>query len=214
MFPESLDSMRVLAFEEQTRYLSKTSQPLRDIAEIMLNAGMGPEEVFRIRVENIDIQQKTIFNPFGKTQAARRTIPVTDDLLALLRRRMKRSRELDRPFLFPSRHNVQKPIGSVKKAHRSAATRAKIKGHFRLYDLRHTFATQTVASGADLPTLSSLLGHASILMTMRYVHPAADQKCGAIEKYEKFRAEGIINATIREQSNRIPTEITTLGRVN
>jgi len=84
IFPESLDSIRVLAFEEQTRYLSKTSQPLRDIAEIMLNAGMGPEEVFRIRVENIDIQQKTIFNPFGKTQAARRTIRVTDDLLALL----------------------------------------------------------------------------------------------------------------------------------
>ena len=127
---------------------------------------------------------------------------------------MKHSRELDRPFLFPSRHNVQKAIGSVKKAHRSAATRAKIKGHFRLYDLRHTFATQTVASGADLPTLSSLLGRASILMTMRYVHPAADQKCGAIEKYGKFRAEGIINATIRKQSNRIPTEITTLGRVN
>ncbi len=127
---------------------------------------------------------------------------------------MKHSRELDRPSLFPSRHNVQKAIGSVKKAHRSAATRAKIKGHFRLYDLRHTFATQTVASGADLPTLSSLLGRASILMTMRYVHPAAEQKRAAIEKYEKFRAEGIVNAIIHEQSHKIPIEVTTLGRVN
>ena len=77
---------------------------------------------------------------------------------------------------FPRHHNNQKPIGSVKKAHRASTLRAGIKGHFRLYDLRHTFATRAVASGADLPTLSALLGHASILMTMRYVHPAAEQK--------------------------------------
>jgi integrase len=92
--------------------------------------------------------------------------------------------------------------------------RAKIKGHFRLYDLRHTFATQAVASGTDLPTLSSLLGHASILMTMRYVHPAAEQKRGAIEKFEKFRSEGIINAAVAKQSQAVPTEVTTVERVN
>jgi integrase len=180
----------------------------------MLNTGMRPEEVFRIRVENIDLQQKTIFNPFGKTKAARRTVPLTDDLLALPRRRMKRSTALGTPFVFPSRHDVQKPIGSVKRAHRSAATRAKSKGYFRLYDLRHTFATQAVASGADLPTLSSLLGHASILMSMRYVHPAAKQKRGAIEKFEKFCSEGIINAAMTKQSHRVPTKVTTVERVN
>jgi site-specific recombinase XerD len=54
-----------------------------------------------------------------------------------------------------------------------------------------TFATRAVASGADLPTLTSLLGRASILMTMRYVHPAAEQKRMAMEKFERFRAEGI-----------------------
>lgn len=40
MFPEPLDSMRVLTFEEQAAYLGKASQPLRDIAEIMLDTGM------------------------------------------------------------------------------------------------------------------------------------------------------------------------------
>ena len=213
MFREPLDSMRVVAFEEQVRYLSQASQPLRDIAEIILNTGMRPEEVFRMRVENIDFQQKTIFNPFGKTKAARRTVPLTEDLVALLRRRVNRAIGLETPFVFSSPHNFQKPIGSVKKAHRSAAQRAKIEGHFRLYDLRHTFATQAVASGTDLPTLSSLLGHASILMTMRYVHPAAEQKRGAVEKFEKFRAEGILNAVIAKQSG-VPTKVTTVEHVN
>jgi integrase len=52
MFREPLDSMRVITFEEQAAYLSKASQPLRDIAELMLDTGMRPEEVFRIRLEN------------------------------------------------------------------------------------------------------------------------------------------------------------------
>ena len=102
----------------------------------------------------------------------------------------------------------------MKKAHRAAAERAEIKQHFRLYDLRHTFATRAVASGADLPTLSALLGHASIQMTMRYVHPAAEQKRLAIEKFERFRAQGIISAAAAQESHGVPTKVTTVERVN
>lgn len=214
MFEEPLDAMRVITFEEQATYLSETSQPLRDIAEVMLDTGMRPEEVFRIRLENIDFKQRTIFNPFGKTKAARRTIPATDNVLSLLKNRAKAAEGMGAPFLFPSPNDSQKPIGSVKKAHRAAARRAKITGHFRLYDLRHTFATRAVASGADLPTLSALLGHATIQMTMRYVHPAAEQKRLAIEKFEKFRAEGIIDAAAVQQSHGVTTKSTTVPLVN
>jgi integrase len=142
MYREPLDSMRVITFGEQTTYLSKASQPLRDIARVMLYTGMRPEEVFRMQVENIDFKQNTVLNPFGKTKAARRIIPLTDDLLAMLKARVKQATGKGTPFVFVSRKDEQKPIGSVKKAHRSAVIRAKIKGHFRLYDLRHTFATR------------------------------------------------------------------------
>lgn len=163
MFREPLDAMRVITFSEQAAYLSEASLPLRDIARVMLDTGMRPEEVFRMRVENIDLKERTIFNPFGKTKAARRTIPLTNDLIVVLQGRIRQAVEKETPYVFPSRHNLQRPIGSVKKAHRSAASAAKIKGHFRIYDLRHTFATRAVAAGTDLPTLSSLLGHASLL---------------------------------------------------
>ena len=214
MFREPLDSMRVLSFEDQAAYLSETSQPLCDIAKVMLDSGMRPEEVFRMRIENIDFRQRTIFNPFGKTKAARRTIPMTDELFFLLRARVKRANDLETPFVFPSPYDVQKPIGSVKKAHSAAVDRAKIKPRFRLYDLRHTFATRAVASGTDLPTLSALLGGASIQMTMRYVHPAADQKRAAIERFEKFRAAEMIAAAAARQSLGVTTKVTTLDRAN
>ncbi|MGA7919929.1 MAG: site-specific integrase, partial [Candidatus Acidiferrales bacterium] len=214
MFRQPLDAMRVITFDEQQNYLAEASQPLRDIAAIMLDTGMRPEEVFRITVENIDFKQKAIFNPFGKTEAARRTIPMTDDVSSLLKRRVKESEKLVTPFVFPSPHNVQKPIASVKKAHRAAANRAKVTGHFRLYDLRHTFATRAAAADMSLPTLAAILGHTSIQMTMRYVHPAAEEKRQAMQKFEKFRAEGIIGAAAAIQSHGVPTKVTTLERVN
>lgn len=214
MFREPLDSMRVISFEEQAAYLAEASQPLHDIAKIILDTGMRPEEVFRMRVENLDFKLKAIFNPHGKTKAARRTIPMTDDARSLLELRVKEATKLGTPYVFPSPHYVQRPIGSVKKAHSAAAERANIKRHFRLYDLRHTFATRAVASGTDLPTLSSLLGHASILMTMRYVHPAAEQKRTAMEKFEKFRAEGTFAAATLQLNQRVTTKVTTMERIN
>jgi integrase len=113
-------------------------------------------------------------------------------------------------------HDIQKPIGSVKKAHQTAMKRAKIKRHFRLYDLRHTFATRAVASRLDLPTLSALLGHASIQMTMRYVHPAAEQKRVAIQEFDKFNTEGIVAAATAaaQQNQRVTTKVTTAERIN
>jgi integrase len=205
--------MRVITFKEQAAYLSKASQPLRDIAKVMLETGMRSEEVFRIRNENIDFKQKAIFNPFGKTKAARRTIPMTDDVLSLPRRRVNESTKKETPFVFASPCDLQKPIGSVKKAHKSAAKKAEIKGHFGLYDLRHTFATRAVATGADLPTLSAILGHASIQMTMRYVHPAEEQKRLAIKKFERFSGQGVVDAAAARQSHGVPTKVTTVERV-
>jgi integrase len=112
-------------------------------------------------------KQMTIFNPFGKTKAAGRPIPMTDNVSSRLKRRVKEAERLATPFAFPSAHDVQMPIGSMKKAHQTAMYRAKIEGRFRLYDLRHTCATRAAASDMNLPTLAAILGYTNIQMTMR-----------------------------------------------
>jgi integrase len=189
--------MRVITFEEEITYLAKASQPLKDIATVILDTGLRPEECFRIRVEHLDFVARTIFNPFGKTKAARRRVTMTADVFAILKDRAKVA---NGPFIFPSKSGSDSPIGSVRKAHDLAVERAGVEDHFRLYDLRHTFATRAVAGGVDLPTLSAMLGHTSIQMTMRYVHPAEEQKKIATGKLEAFRIAGIVEAIEKSRS--------------
>jgi integrase len=184
--------------------MARASQPLKDIAQIILDMGLRPEEVFRIRLENLDFAGATIFNPFGKTKATRRKVTMTADVKDLLKMRAKKAKG---PFVFPSKHDPNGQIGSVRKAHDRAVERAGIPEHFRLYDLRHTFATRAVAAGVDLPTLSAILGHTSIRMTMRYVHPAEEQKKIAAGKVESFRLAGIVEAAGRQG---VPTILTTV----
>ena len=196
---------RVVSFEEEIAYMSEASQPLKDIAQIILDTGLRPEEAFRIRVQSLDFSAGTIFNPFGKTKAAQRKVTMTAAVRELLKRRAKIAKG---EFVFPSKNDPNRPIRSVRKAHDRSVERAGITDHFRLYDLRHTFATRAAAANVSLPTLSAMLGHTNIQMTMRYVHPAKEQKRLAAGKLETFRLNGIIEAI--EKSQRVPTKVTTV----
>jgi hypothetical protein len=62
---------------------------------------MRSNEIVRIEVENIDFKQMTILTPFGKTKAARRSIPMTDNVSSRWKRRVKEGESLTMPFVFP-----------------------------------------------------------------------------------------------------------------
>jgi integrase len=196
---------RIVSVEEEQRYTAAASQPLSDIARIILDTGMRPEEVFRIEWANVDLAQRTMVNPFGKTRAARRKLTMTEEAWTILRKRVGSSTGR---YVFPSPDNPARPIGSVRKAHDGAVRRAKIQPEFRLYDLRHTYASRAVMAGVDLPTLGALLGHTTIQMTMRYVHPAEEHKREAAKKIESYKALSAIR--LAERSQGVPTISTTV----
>ena len=55
--------------------------------------------------------------------------------------------------------------------------------HLKFHGLRHTFATQLIASKADVKTVSAILGHSNIATTLNtYVHPSRDDKRNALSK--------------------------------
>ena len=184
LLPENNEQMRVLSFDEEQKYLSAASQPLKDLAILMLETGMRPDEVSRITKGNIHLNEGYIFNPYGKTKAAKRRIPLTNRAADVLRERIKKA---EGDYIFPHKDDPSRSMIKVNHAHDGARQRAGLD-YFRLYDLRHTFATRAVQSGVDLVTLAALLGHSKIQMVMRYAHPMAEHQVGAIRKLESYTA--------------------------
>lgn len=62
---------------------------------------------------------------------------------------------------------------------RGALRKGGIQG-FHFHDLRHTFASHCVMAGIDITTVSKLLGHKSLTMTLRYSHLAPDHLQNAV----------------------------------
>jgi integrase len=58
---------------------------------------------------------------------------------------------------------------NLNRAWYPALKRAGIE-NFHFHDLRHTFASRFMMGGGDLYSLSKLMGHKSLAMTMRYAH--------------------------------------------
>jgi len=53
--------------------------------------------------------------------------------------------------------------------------------------LRHTFATRCIEAGVDIKSLSEMLGHANVNITLnRYVHSSFEQKREGINKLERY----------------------------
>jgi integrase len=180
--------MRIVSHEEQQRFLAAANSLLGDVATLIVETGMRPEEVFTITKENVHLDRYYLFVPSGKTPFARRNVPLTDATINILKRRLA---EAKGPFLFPQRGDPDKPLTTVRKAHQEALREANIDPPFRLYDLRHTFGSRSAMAGVDLPTLKELMGHSDISTTMRYVHPTPEHKREAVRKLERYNLEQV-----------------------
>jgi integrase len=74
----------------------------------------------------------------------------------------------------------------VKKSFSAACRKAGITD-FRFHDLRHTFGTRLADAGVDVVKIKELMGHASIVTTMRYIHATDQGKRGAIVVLSEYR---------------------------
>ena len=114
-----------------------------------------------------------------KTKSSQREIPIVQPLSTM----MKDFAKICRPDYFVC-SGTTTPIEPrtyrsyyMKKIEEIGLPRLKFHG------LRHTFATQLIASKADVKTVSAILGHSDITTTLNtYVHPSRDDKRNALSK--------------------------------
>ena len=144
---------------------------------------MRPEEIYRICRENVYLDKGYLFNPYGKTKAARRKVWLNDTACGVLSRRLDK---IDGDYLFPGRVEG-KPIVKVNNAHTATRKRCDV-APFTLYSLRHTWATRAAESGVDLVTLAAMLGHSKINMVLRYAHPTEQHQAAAMQMIQQRMA--------------------------
>src|SRR5947209_5158648 len=102
---------RVLTAEEETLYFAGAKAEamnqhvdpslLLDVATILLDCGLRPEECFRLRTENVRDGKTEI--PYGKTDNARRRIPMTPRVQAILDMRLSKATRSQWVFPAPTR---------------------------------------------------------------------------------------------------------------
>jgi len=182
---------RVITPAEEAKYLAAANPLLADVAIVLFDSGMRPEECFRMRWENItwsNGRYGTILVTHGKTAAARRVLPMTPRVRCILESRWVQVGKPDDGWVWPAltKSGHIEP-STLKKQHRRALTRSKVRP-FVLYSLRHTFLTRLGESGCDAWTLARIAGHSSIAISSRYVHPSEDAVLSAMTRLDGHKS--------------------------
>ena len=88
-------------------------------------------------------------------------------------------------FPSPVKEDSPRHPSSVRAVLERTLERAECK-HLRLHDLRHTFATNDLACGMDIKTLSTIIGHIFSETTLNiYTHITDNMQRSAADKIER-----------------------------
>ncbi len=173
-FKESNPRERILSAAEALSLVENAAPSIRPILIVALHTGMRRNEILSLKWKNIEFAREYILIEDSKSGRSRK-VPMNAAVLEALRARPR-----DSEFVFFN-PETKDHIKDIKTALRAACRRAEIKG-LRLHDLRHTAASKMIEAGVDLVTVSKILGHASIQMTMRYAHPTTENMRRAVER--------------------------------
>lgn len=196
---------RIVTFTEEHRYLKAANATLRDIAVLLIESGLRPTELFRLRQGDVSLRNRQVIVRASKTENGECAVPLSEAALEVLKRRVADAKGA---YLFPycnrHRYDWNLPMVTIQKAHEEALKHAKIAPPFRLYDLRHTYATRAIEAGIDVLTLRELMGHSDLQMTSKYVSLSQRHLTEATTKQEQHRAARMIAEFAGNQTTATP----------
>lgn len=161
------------------KWRPRTSELFRDIVALMRDTGMRNErELFQMRIENLDWNNRTIFVPDSKTPQGRRLVPMSRRVLEILKRRCGTSTE---GWVFPSKRSGSGHLRSICNLFRQAREEAGLPNELVLYCARHDYGTRVLARTGNLAAVMRTMGHRDVRTAMHYQHPELEIVRAAID---------------------------------
>jgi integrase len=201
-FQEMNIGFRILTEEEERKLLEQATPYIQDIVTFDLNTGLRIGEILSLRWEGVDLE-KGLLSIFAHKTHKIRTVPLNSDARRVLDAwAMGRKNE----FIFYN-HVTGKPFVDLGAGLALACRKAGIEG-VTWHKLRHTFASRLVNRGVDIVTVQQLLGHSTVVTTMRYTHTNLDSKRNAVAKLEGFGDNLVTPCTkMQQQGSKVSPKI-------
>jgi integrase len=194
----------VLTHEQEPKYVAAAPQPLRDISLLILDTGLRVGEAVALDWPNVhtepvgDAKFGYVRACEGKSATSRRNVPLTVRARAMLLGRKSQASSF-RVFTGPD--GAPLLVSSLDHQHKRLRGALKLSGEFVLHSLRHTYGTRLGEAGADAFTIMRLMGHSSVTVSQRYVHPTPEALERAVERLDCLNRD----AAQKVQANRPAT---------
>ena len=196
-------SIRAMTYAQLGQFLRAARRHCtrRDYAlfHTLADTGARPSEVLSLKWSDLDVDRRTVTIVSTKTDTKRimrLTVPLADVLGAW--RRTVRRRPEPSEYVFPSRRTGE-PL-NVKRVGRQFRTLLKKAGlsRFKLYDVRHTFASHLLDQGVKITDVAYALGHAKPTTTLTFYAHSLQNDMAYIDRLTTAReqAGGDLNGDV------------------
>lgn len=157
---------------------------IRDTAliDLLISTGIRIGEAAAISLRDIIVSERTLLI-HGKGRKQRLiyiSSSITWNRILTLAKERKQS---DCNNLFVNRYGQPISIHGIEYIYKKYLKIAKINTHSTPHYLRHTFATNLLANGADLRSVQEILGHASVATTQIYTEVTTKRKKQVLNKF-------------------------------
>jgi integrase len=177
-----------LDFEEGGRIIEGSSGEWRTMIVVALRTGLRQGELLGLRWEDVDlkagklmVRQSIVNGEVGPPKSGKaREVPLSDEARAEL----KAHRHLRGPLVFCRIDGEALTVANCRGPLAAACKKAGLR-HVSWHVLRHSFASHLVMRGAPLKVVQELLGHSTIMMTMRYAHLAPEVSRDAVQLLDR-----------------------------
>jgi len=197
----------VLSHQQERLYLEAASQPLRDVAILLLETGLRLGEALALKWTDIELDALNgkklgyLFVREGKSKNARRHVSLTRRAQEML---VNRSLESKSEFVFANHAGKPYLVTSLDHLHQKLRRDLQLPMDCVIHSFRHTFLTRFGEAGADAFTIKKVAGHSSVTISERYIHPTPEGQERAFERFANLNQQAVGRAEIDAQSLQFP----------